>query len=136
VEDSTHRSAAAAVPYVLVVDDDGALLELHAQVIREMGFEVETAWSGEEALARVARRCPDILVADLILAGMDGEDLVRQCIPLCPNLRLVFVSGHAPDVLRALGITQVVFLPKPVSPRVLRSALLALLGKEDTPELP
>jgi two-component system, cell cycle sensor histidine kinase and response regulator CckA len=120
------------VPHILVVDDDAGVLNLHARVIREMGYHVDTAESGERALEHVAQRCPDVLVADLMLGRMDGEDLARRCMQICPRLRLVFVSGYTPEKLREVGITQVVFLPKPVSPKTLRTALRTLLGEQPT----
>jgi CheY-like chemotaxis protein len=120
---------AEAPPYVIVVDDDAAVLRLHATVVRGNGYEVDTATSGEEALELVQQRCPDALVSDLMLGNMHGEELARRCFALCPKIRLIFVSGFSEETLREVGITQVVYLPKPVPPATLRSTLRALIGR-------
>jgi serine/threonine-protein kinase len=70
--------SAASRGHVLLVDDEPTLLELTAEMLREVGFSVETAGDGREALARIEAREPDVVVADVEMPGMDGHELCRQ----------------------------------------------------------
>ena len=62
---------------LLVVDDEPLNLKLAALRLRDAGFEVETAGSGEEALAAARRSAPDAILADVLMPGMDGFVLCR-----------------------------------------------------------
>ena len=64
--------------HVLLVDDDAELLVFLANRLRRDGFRVTTARSGAEALARVEHEWPDMVVLDLMMPGMDGEELADQ----------------------------------------------------------
>ena len=59
-------------PRVLLVDDDEVNLLLTAIALRERGFDITEASSGELALARMAERCPDIIVLDALMPDLDG----------------------------------------------------------------
>ncbi len=65
-------------PVVLLVDDDPDTNELYAMSLTGSGFAVEQATSGEDALARIGSVVPDIVVADIVLPGMDGFALCRE----------------------------------------------------------
>jgi CheY-like chemotaxis protein len=114
---------------VLVVDDDPATLRIMRVALERMGYEVAVAESGDAALPLLAQRCPDALVADLLMPGTSGEDLARLCREQCPDTHLVFVSGYDPEYLRTVGITQAVFMPKPLALRDLQGMLQQLLGR-------
>ena len=62
---------------VLVVDDEPQIVRALTTNLRERGYDVDAASSGEDALQRAADRRPDIVVLDLGLPGMDGIDVVR-----------------------------------------------------------
>lgn len=70
---------------VLVVDDEPDALELVQRVLEEHGAEVVTAASAVEALDRIARRVPDVLVSDIGMPEVDGYDLVRRLRALPPE---------------------------------------------------
>jgi CheY-like chemotaxis protein len=123
------RGRPESAPYVLVVDDDPATLRIMRVALERIGYDVAVAGSGDAALPLLDVRCPDALVADLMMPGTSGEDLARLCRERCPDTQLVFVSGYDPDYLRTVGITQAVFLPKPLSLRELQSMLQQLLGR-------
>jgi two-component system, cell cycle sensor histidine kinase and response regulator CckA len=114
-------------PYVLVADDDLQMRRLLGSALAEWGYETTVVGSGEAALQTLDDRCPDLLITDLIMPGMKGDELARACVEHCPAVRLVFVSGFEGAKLRELGVSQVVFLDKPVSLATLRSTLARLL---------
>ena len=63
---------------ILLVDDEPALLAVTAELLEDAGFRVETAHDGQEALTRIARRDPDVVVADVEMPGMNGFELCRR----------------------------------------------------------
>jgi two-component system KDP operon response regulator KdpE len=65
-------------PRVLVVDDEPEILRTLRLVLTGNGYEAVTAESGEEALAEVAQRLPDVIVLDLMLPGIDGLEVLRR----------------------------------------------------------
>jgi two-component system KDP operon response regulator KdpE len=67
-----------SVPRVLVVDDEPQILRALRTTLRAAGFEVETAETGEDALAQAAMRPPDAVILDLVLPGASGLDVCRE----------------------------------------------------------
>jgi DNA-binding response OmpR family regulator len=65
-------------PRVLIVDDDPNLLVLLAEQLRSDGYEVISARDGEEALRRLSRGWPDLLIIDMMMPRMDGLTLARE----------------------------------------------------------
>lgn len=65
-------------PHVLVVDDEPSALRIVRSYLAEEAFEIVTATSGEEALAAVRERLPDLLILDLMMPGMSGFDVLTQ----------------------------------------------------------
>jgi DNA-binding response OmpR family regulator len=76
--DTPVGATTGAPPRLLIVDDDPELLVLLADELRADGFEIQTARSGEEALRRLAQAWPDLLIIDLVMAGIDGLALARE----------------------------------------------------------
>lgn len=69
--------ALAEVTRVLIVDDDYATRQLLVKEFAPRGYEVSTAESGDDAVAAIAERAPDIVIADILLPGVDGFRLCR-----------------------------------------------------------
>ncbi|HWP62424.1 MAG TPA: response regulator, partial [Candidatus Binatia bacterium] len=64
--------------HVLLVDDDVRLAGLLADRLRRDGFDVTVAFSGREAVAAVDARWPDVVLLDLMLPDMAGEDVAAE----------------------------------------------------------
>jgi CheY-like chemotaxis protein len=65
-------------PLVLVVDDDLAMRMLAAEVLTSNGFAVEECQSGEEALAVYETLAPDAVLLDVVMGGIDGNEVCRR----------------------------------------------------------
>ncbi len=107
---------AAAAYRVLVVDDDQDMLALLSTWLKQAGFQVDTAGSGEDALARIDVLRPSLVVTDLVMQGMDGMKLLTEIHRRNPLMPVVMLSGQAQikDAVKAMseGIAQ--FLTKPL----------------------
>jgi len=114
---------------VLVVDDEPGIREQLGGILRDEGYAVGTASSGEQALAAVSRELYDLILLDVWLPGMDGIDTLRQLRGGGYQAPVVVISGHAGAELtvRAVREGAVDFLEKPlVLERVLVTVANAL----------
>ena len=92
-----------AKPKVLLVDDDSRTTRLLAHMLREDGFDVELAWDGATAIARLTRGpAPDILVTDLLMPHVDGVAVTTYARSREPLIPIFIVTGH-PNLLPTAG---------------------------------
>jgi CheY-like chemotaxis protein len=101
--------------HVLIVEDDPDILSSLAEVIREEGFDVETAANGYQALARLESNPPGLIFLDLMMPLMDGWRFLELAQQRFPSLHVPVVLLSAVHSLSSeaqkLGVTA--FLPKP-----------------------
>jgi DNA-binding NtrC family response regulator len=79
---------------VLLVDDDSAFRHVMSGELRRLGHEVATAASGEEAVARMERQEPEIVLLDLRLPGMDGLATLKAIRARNPTIEVIMLTGH------------------------------------------
>jgi CheY-like chemotaxis protein len=79
--------------FVILVEDDAIVRMISAELLRDMAYEVAEVASGEEALSVLESQPADILITDLNLPGMSGDDLVRAARRLCPKISVILASG-------------------------------------------
>ena len=116
---------------VLVVEDDDEVRGLVRTVLESDGFRVLEAPGGQAALT-LARACPekiDLLITDVIMPEMTGKQLVDHLKPLCPGVRILYMSGYSGDVLSRRGIldAHISYLAKPFSPGSLSANVREIL---------
>ena len=81
---------------ILVVDDDAAVREITVQMLRQAGFGVVEAESGQAALDALARgEVYDLLVIDVAMPGLTGVETVRRARERWPALRTLYITGYA-----------------------------------------
>jgi PAS domain S-box-containing protein len=88
-------AGAATAGTVLLVDDEALVRHSAADMLTELGYEVVEAESGEEALALVDARAPDLVITDHLMPGLSGTDLARILAAERPELPVLIVSGYA-----------------------------------------
>jgi DNA-binding response OmpR family regulator len=116
---------------ILIAEDDESLRAMLRKALVSAGFQVEDVASGDEAREAYMRGCPHVFLADLVLPGLNGQQLATECRMHCPNTILIFMSGYSEDELHRLDIKQVVFMPKPIAPWDLVRTLDRLLEASD-----
>ena len=86
-------------PRVLLVDDDEVNLLLTSIALRERGFAVTEATSGEAALVALAHGLPDVVVLDALMPGLDGFETCRELrvLPGCESLPVLMLTGLDDD---------------------------------------
>lgn len=116
---------------VLLVEDEPALRETVAELLRDGGHEVLTARDGQHALdlARRSRRPIDALITDLIMPRVGGLQLATTLRAERPDLAILFVTGYG-DVGQVPDLPRTSVLRKPFPAHALMHRLSLLLGKD------
>lgn len=81
--------------HILVVDDDAAVAAMLSRALVRHGFKIDTARTGDEALARAESSPYDAAVLDLVMPGRDGADLSAALQAKLPGLTVAFLTGYA-----------------------------------------
>lgn len=108
---------------LLLVDDDPGVLSAMARTLRQAGFEVDTAGSGEAGIAAFARlpHSYRLVLADQSMPGLSGMEMAARLLALDGAARILICTGHVEPELeqqaRAAGIAG--FAMKPMTPRTL-----------------
>lgn len=118
-----------ALPTVLVVDDEAPIRQVVRRVLEEDGYQVSEASNGLEAIALLAEGAPlDLLLADLDMPELGGDEMVRRIRATRPDLKVLYVTGHIDRLMDARPLWEgEAFLDKPFSMAGLREAAALLL---------
>jgi two-component system, cell cycle sensor histidine kinase and response regulator CckA len=85
---------------ILLVEDDRAVREFGCAVLRSLGYQVDVAANGLEALRQFkAGPAIDLLVTDVIMPNLGGRQLVQEIRRIAPDLRVLYTSGYTFDAL-------------------------------------
>jgi CheY-like chemotaxis protein len=79
---------------LLIVDDDAAVRDVTSEIFMEVGYRVETATDGADALKVVDSFRPDLLITDLRMPGMSGFELLVIMRERFPQLPVIAISGE------------------------------------------
>jgi CheY-like chemotaxis protein len=118
---------------ILIVDDDGTILETTCEILKALGYRVLTACAGEQALEvyRSAKDRIDLVLLDFMMPGMKGDETFRQLKSIDPEARVVLMSGYNVEkeleAILSLGFDG--FLKKPFKVYDLTKALRSVLEK-------
>jgi two-component system cell cycle sensor histidine kinase/response regulator CckA len=118
---------------VLLVEDEDAVRVFSSRALRNKGYNILEARSGEEALEILEKEGDkvDLTVTDVVMPQMDGPALYKKIREKWPDMKVVFVSGYTEDRLREQFTSGEViyFLPKPFSLKQLASKVKEVLGE-------
>lgn len=106
---------------VLVADDERVIADTLSMILNQSGFETRVAYSGEQALEIAGEFHPEMLISDVIMAGVNGIDAAIEIRRMLPEIKVLLFSGQAAtaDLLekaRARGYDFEI-LAKPVHPQ-------------------
>jgi PAS domain S-box-containing protein len=119
---------------ILIVEDEASLLKLAATVLERLGHTVLTASTPNQAirLAETQRGQLQLLITDVVMPEMNGRDLAKRILSLCPGLKSLFMSGYTDDLIAHHGALDegVEFIEKPFSAHDLAAKVHDVLGGE------
>jgi PAS domain S-box-containing protein len=131
-EEATPSAAPAAArggETLLLVEDEPAVRAVLRRVLTGAGYRLLEADGAAAALRRAAEGPFDLLVTDVIMPGQSGRALHEQLASSHPGLRVLFMSGHAEDVISHHGVLLpgLRFLQKPFAPATLLAKVREVL---------
>jgi DNA-binding NtrC family response regulator len=124
-DDTSHRR-------ILVVDDEKNIRLTLSEVLRDIGFQVDTAADGEEALAMLEEDAYWLMLLDLKMPGLGGMDVLRRVRSVQPEIRVLIITAHGTveSAVEAMKLGAVDFLPKPFSPQQIRAVVGKMMERE------
>lgn len=113
------------VPRVLLVDDDLNVLRGHGRILRNDGYQVETATSGEAGLLLLEANDYDAVILDMRMPGMDGITFLRLLRERACEVPVVLLTGSltAESAATAINLGVAGCLVKPINARELKEGL-------------
>lgn len=117
------------VPHLLVVEDDEALRGYLDEMLRSEGYVVTSVGAGQEALRSVEEHQPDLMLLDLSLPDMSGEDVCAEVKSHYPEIPVVFLTAKSSSVdqVRELRLGADDYITKPFTSDELIARLQARL---------
>ena len=80
---------------ILIADDERNIRESVSLILSEEGYETRLASTGKEAMDLLNQEDFDILITDLKMPEMDGMELVKNCLNICPQTSVIIITAHA-----------------------------------------
>ncbi|MBF0327615.1 MAG: response regulator [Nitrospirae bacterium] len=118
---------------ILVAEDEGPVRDITVTILREFGYNIITAVDGEEAVNKYREHKGDVhmLLFDLIMPKKSGKEAYDEIRKLKPDIKILFVSGYSPDVVRAKASLEdyTTILYKPLAPIALLKNVRSILDK-------
>ena len=117
---------------ILLVEDEQMILDITKTMLNLQGYNVLAALTPGEAI-RLAKEHGEqisLLMTDVVMPEMNGRDLAKNLLVLCPNLKRLFMSGYTADVIAHHGVLDegVFFIQKPFTLQALASKIREVLG--------
>jgi len=118
------------VPRVLVVDDEESVRRFAEAALRQARYEVAVASEGSEALRMAEEQGPfDLILADLVMREMRGDELARQVRRLYPDMKVLYFTGYSDRLFEERKVLweKEAFIEKPVTVKGLLEAVSLIL---------
>ncbi len=80
---------------ILLAEDDDSMRRFLAGALEKAGYDVDAVPDGFEALEAVQAIGYDVLVADIVMPGLDGIELARKALDVAPGMKVMFITGFA-----------------------------------------
>lgn len=122
--------ASAAPCRVLVVEDESLVRELIVEALLELGCDVVEAADGPAGLRAISTRQPvKLMVSDIGLPGMNGQQVAEQALQLYPSLKVLMITGYAENATLAEGFLKpgMALMTKPFSVAALKHRVAEML---------
>jgi DNA-binding response OmpR family regulator len=120
---------------ILIVDDEAYIVTSLEYVMQSAGFEVAVAYDGEEALAKIDEKVPDLVILDLMMPKLDGFEVCKKIRenPLWKDIRIIILTAKGRDIERKKGMSLGAddYMTKPFSTRDILNRVKELLAESE-----
>jgi len=116
---------------ILIVDDEESIVTLLEYNLRQAGFDVLTAYDGEEGFQRAKTESPNLIVLDLMLPKMDGMEVCKELRSQKRNIPIIMLTARDDEFDKVLGLELGAddYMTKPFSPREVVARVKAVLRR-------
>ena len=116
-------------PKILVVDDEAIVRESLHDWLSDGGYQVFTAENGPQAVEIIEKEEPGIVIADLVMPGMDGIELMKRAKESLPHIQVIIITayGSIPTAIAAMKEGAYDYIEKPFCPERVESLLQRLV---------
>ncbi len=117
---------------ILLVEDAALVRKAAAEALQSAGYQVFIADNADHALETYRESCTpvDLLLTDVVMAGISGPELAQTLFLLCPDVRIMLMSGYAEELLAGeLSPYRTEYLAKPFSASTLLQRVRQVLDK-------
>lgn len=117
---------------ILIVDDEEIIRDFLSEVLED--YEISVACDGDEAIAKLKKRSYDLVITDLRMPKVPGEEVVRVARELHPNSSVIVISGYSSlyTVSQSVSHGACAFLSKPFSIKELMQTVVQALENGGT----
>jgi len=111
---SSDKPSAREKPRILVVDDEPAVRHFLQIILNRLGYKVDLAAGGGEALNMVEKKSYDVVLTDLIMPRVDGQQVIRGVKETSPDTEVVVITGYpsSETIVAAVRAGAIDYLPK------------------------
>ena len=115
---------------ILIVDDEIPVGKSIRMALAREDYEIDLALSGEEAMKKEGEKAYDVIIADLMMPGLNGLDLLKALKAKASRAPFIMITGYPTmkNTLQAMQIGAFDFLPKPFLPSELRNLVSRALA--------
>ena len=117
---------------VLVADDDEDLLEIYSRALRDNGFEVLLATTGNDAVSRFIEARPEVIILDYRMPQGNGLEAAAQILAMKPSAKIIMLTADGTVLEEAERIGIEIFLEKPISLKRLLESVYTLVKLKPT----
>ena len=120
---------------VLLVDDDASIIEVLKLYFEKEGFSVSACMQGDKAVASFNVASPDIVILDLMLPGMDGNDICRELRKIS-DVPIIMLTAKTETIDKVVGLEMGAddYVAKPFEPKELLARVKAVMRRYDRTE--
>lgn len=101
---------------ILLVEDDPFLVDIYTKKLKELGYDTDVAFEGEEALKKIQEKMPDLILLDIVLPNLNGWEMLRKIKKdeKLKDLKTIILSnlGQKDEVEKGLALGAVKYLIK------------------------
>lgn len=117
---------------ILLVDDEVSIVEFVQINLERAGYQVISAYDGNEAIQLAKKERPSLVVLDIMLPGLDGFEVLRE-IRRFSNVPVIMLTAKGEDIDKILGLELGAddYITKPFNPRELTARIKAILRRVD-----
>ena len=129
---STFHCTMKKIAKVLIVDDEVIIRESLRDWLSDIGHQILIAEDGPQALGVIEKEEPDIVIADLMMPGIDGIELLKRAKEISPSIEVIIITayGSIPTAITAMREGAYDYIEKPFCPERVELLIEKIMGHQ------